>query len=262
MFCQNHDSSWQVQGEPVTPARLAEMLLALQARGGHNRNWVTPSTSFPSSWRPSPLAVAGGLGLPMVYNTSADDSLDSLELLEGVVDVYLPDGKVWSPQAARRYLRRPDDGAVARAAVKEMARQVGPLVVDADGLARRGLLVRHLVMPGMLAETEAVLRFVAGELGPDTSVDLMAQYDPAGLVGKDGRDGDRESTGAWTGRSICGRSTSATAWGCGWMCAAWPARPGWHPPTPRPDPAARCRTPVERSGASEQSSAQRFPVVP
>jgi putative pyruvate formate lyase activating enzyme len=193
VFCQNHDISWQVQGERVTPARLAEMMLALQARGCHNLNWVTPEHVVPQILEAVPLAVAGGLGLPIIYNTSAYDSLDSLRLMDGIVDLYLPDFKVWSRQAARRYLRRPEYAEVARAAVKEMARQVGPLVVDADGLARRGLLLRrHLVMPGMLAETEAVLRFVAEELGPDTYVDLMAQYYPAGLVGKHGRDGYAE----------------------------------------------------------------------
>jgi putative pyruvate formate lyase activating enzyme len=189
VFCQNHDISWQVRGERVTPARLAEMMLALQARGCHNINWVTPEHVVPQILEALPLAVAGGLRLPIVYNTSAYDSLDSLRLMEGVVDVYMPDFKVWSQPAARRYLRRPDYAEVAREAVKEMHRQVGQLVVDSDGLARRGLLLRHLVMPGMLAETEAVLRFVAEELGPDTYVDLMAQYYPAGLVGKNGRDG-------------------------------------------------------------------------
>jgi putative pyruvate formate lyase activating enzyme len=189
VFCQNHDISWEVRGERVTPARLAEMMLALQAQGCHNINWVTPEHVVPQILEAVPLAVAGGLGLPIVYNTSAYDSLDSLRLMDGIVDVYMPDFKVWSQPAARRYLRRPDYAEVARAAVKEMARQVGPLVVDSDGLARRGLLLRHLVMPGLLAETEAVLRFVAGELGPDTYVDLMAQYYPAGLVGKSGRDG-------------------------------------------------------------------------
>jgi putative pyruvate formate lyase activating enzyme len=189
VFCQNHDISWQVQGERVTPARLAEMMLALQARGCHNINWVTPEHVVPQILEALPLAVAGGLGLPIVYNTSAYDSLDSLRLMDGVVDVYLPDFKVWSQSAARRYLRRPDYAEVAREAVKEMAHQVGPLVFDSDGLARRGLLLRHLVMPGMLEETEAVLRFVAEELGPDTYVDLMAQYYPAGLVGKSGREG-------------------------------------------------------------------------
>ena len=130
--------------------------------------------------------------MPIVYNTSSYDSLDSLRLMEGIVDVYMPDFKVWSQQAARRYPRRPEYAEVARQTVKEMHRQVGPLQLDHDGLARRGLLLRHLVMPGMLDETEAVLRFVAEELGPDTYVDLMAQYYPAGLVGKSGRDGYAE----------------------------------------------------------------------
>jgi putative pyruvate formate lyase activating enzyme len=192
VFCQNHDISWEVQGERVTPARLARMMLELQGRGCHNINWVTPEHVVPQILEALPLAVAGGLRLPIVYNTSAYDSLDSLRLMEGIVDIYMPDFKVWSQQAARRYLRRPDYAEVARAAVKEMGRQVGPLVVDADGLARRGLLLRHLVMPGLLAETEAILHFVAEELGPDTYVDLMAQYYPAGLVGKTGRDGYAE----------------------------------------------------------------------
>jgi putative pyruvate formate lyase activating enzyme len=192
VFCQNHDISWEVQGERVTPTRLAEMMLQLQARGCHNINWVTPEHVVPQILEAVPLAVAGGLGLPIIYNTSAYDSLDSLRLMDGIVDVYMPDFKVWSPQAARRYLRRPDYAEVAGEAVKEMHRQVGPLVFDSDGLARRGLLLRHLVMPGMLEETEAVLGFVAEELGPDTYVDLMAQYYPAGLVGRDGRDGYQE----------------------------------------------------------------------
>jgi putative pyruvate formate lyase activating enzyme len=189
VFCQNHDISWEVKGERVTPARLAQMMLALQARGCHNINWVTPEHVVPQILEAVPLAVAGGLRLPIIYNTSAYDSLDSLRLMDGIVDVYMPDFKVWSPQAARRYLRRPEYAEVAREAIKEMGRQVGPLVFDSDGLARRGLLVRHLVMPRMVAETEAILRFVAEELGPDTYVDLMAQYYPAGLVGKNDRDG-------------------------------------------------------------------------
>jgi putative pyruvate formate lyase activating enzyme len=192
VFCQNHDISWEVKGERVTPARLARMMLELQARGCHNVNWVTPEHVVPQILEAVPFAVAGGLRLPIVYNTSSYDSLDSLRLMDGVVDVYMPDFKVWTREAARRYLRRPEYAQVAREAVKEMHRQVGPLVFGRDGLARRGLLLRHLVMPGMLEETEAVLRFVAGELGPDTYVDLMAQYYPAGLVGRTGRDGYQE----------------------------------------------------------------------
>jgi putative pyruvate formate lyase activating enzyme len=192
VFCQNHDISWEVGGERVTPARLAEMMLELQAQGCHNVNWVTPEHVVPQILEAVPLAVAGGLRLPIVYNTSSYDSLDSLRLMDGVVDVYMPDFKVWTREAARRYLRRPEYAEVARETVKEMHRQVGPLVLGEDGLARRGLLLRHLVMPGMLAETEAILRFVAEELGPDTYVDLMAQYYPAGLVGGNGRDGYQE----------------------------------------------------------------------
>jgi putative pyruvate formate lyase activating enzyme len=192
VFCQNHDISWQVRGERVTPARLAQMMLELQARGCHNINLVTPEHVVPQILEAVPVAITEGLRLPIVYNTSSYDSLDSLRLMDGIVDVYMPDFKVWSRQAARRYLRRPDYAEVARQTVKEMQRQVGPLQLDGDGLARRGLLLRHLVMPGMLTETEAILSFVAEALGPATYVDLMAQYYPAGLVGRDGRDGYRE----------------------------------------------------------------------
>jgi putative pyruvate formate lyase activating enzyme len=192
VFCQNFDISWQVHGEPATPGRLAAMMLALQDRGCHNINLVTPEHVVPQILQALPLAIDGGLRLPIVYNTSAYDSLDSLALLDGIVDIYLPDLKVWTSGRARRYLRMPGYPPVARAAVTEMNRQVGPLQLGADGLARRGLLVRHLVMPGMVDETESVLRCVAEELGTGTYVDLMAQYHPAGLVGTSSRDGYQE----------------------------------------------------------------------
>jgi putative pyruvate formate lyase activating enzyme len=184
--CQNWDISWQVRGERAGPRRLAEMMLELQAWGCHNINLVTPEHVVPQILKALPHAIEGGLRLPIVYNTSAYDSLDSLRLMEGVVDIYMPDFKVWTREAARRYLRRPDYPEVARATIAEMNRQVGPLVRDGRGLARRGLLLRHLVMPGGLAETEAILRWVAETLGPDTYVNLMAQYYPAGLVGRPG----------------------------------------------------------------------------
>jgi putative pyruvate formate lyase activating enzyme len=136
-----------------------------------------------------PRAIAGGLHLPIVYNTSSYDSMDSLALMNGIVDIYMPDLKYATAEASRRYSRRVDYAEVARRTITEMNRQVGPLLFDEQGLARRGILLRHLVMPGMLDETEAVLRYVADELGPDTYVDLMAQYYPAGLVGTKGRDG-------------------------------------------------------------------------
>jgi putative pyruvate formate lyase activating enzyme len=192
VFCQNFDVSWQARGEPVTPKRLAAMMLALQGRGCHNINFVTPEHVVPQILQALPLAIDLGLRLPIVYNTSAYDSLDSLRLLEGVVDLYMPDLKIWTPEHARRYLRMPGYPQAARQAVTEMHRQVGPLRLDENGLARCGLLVRHLVMPGVLEETKAILRFVAEELGPGTYVNLMAQYRPAGLVGGNHRDGYHE----------------------------------------------------------------------
>ena len=192
MFCQNYDISWQVHGEPVTPGRLAAMMLGLQERGCHNINFVTPEHVVPQILEALPLAIDAGLRLPIVYNTSSYDSLDSLALMDGIVDIYLPDLKVWTPERARRYLRMPGYPQVATAAVTEMNRQVGPLRFGDDGLARRGLLVRHLVMPGMLEETREILRFVVAELGTGTYVDLMAQYHPAGLVGRNQRDGYHE----------------------------------------------------------------------
>ena len=192
VFCQNFDISWQVRGELVTPKRLAAMMLALQRRGCHNINFVTPEHVVPQILQALPLAIEGGLRLPIVYNTSAYDSLDSLALMEGIVDIYMPDLKIWTAAGARRYLRMPGYPQAARQAVTEMNCQVGPLQFAEDGLARRGLLVRHLVMPGMLEETRAILQFVAEELGTGTYVNLMAQYRPAGLVGSDHRDGYHE----------------------------------------------------------------------
>jgi putative pyruvate formate lyase activating enzyme len=189
VFCQNHDISWEVRGEQVTSTRLAEMMLDLQSRGCHNINFVTPEHVVPQILEAIPIAIRSGLRLPIVYNTSSYDSLDSLELMDGIVDVYMPDIKLSSGDKTRRYLRKPNYAEFAFPAVKEMNRQVGALRFGERGLARRGLLVRHLLMPGLLEETKAVLRFVADELGPDTYVNLMAQYYPAGLVGGNGRDG-------------------------------------------------------------------------
>jgi putative pyruvate formate lyase activating enzyme len=192
VFCQNFDISWQVHGAPVTPKRLAAMMLALQHRGCHNINFVTPEHVVPQILEALPPAIDAGLRLPIVYNTSGYDSLDSLRLMEGIVDIYMPDLKIWAPGRARRYLRMPGYPQVAHQAVTEMHRQVGPLRLGRDGLARRGLLVRHLVMPGMLEDTKAILQYVAEELGTGTYVNLMAQYRPAGLVGSDHRDGYHE----------------------------------------------------------------------
>ncbi|MDH4177900.1 MAG: radical SAM protein [Thermoleophilia bacterium] len=187
VFCQNWDISWgRARRVVLSPDALAAVMLELQDAGCHNVNLVTPEHVVPQVLEAMPVAVERGLRLPLVYNTSAYDSLDSLLLLDGVVDVYMPDFKLWTRGAARRYLRRADYPDVARESIREMHRQVGDLVLDEAGLARRGLLLRHLVMPGLQDETAAILRFVADELGTGCYVNLMAQYHPSGRVGRAG----------------------------------------------------------------------------
>ena len=184
-FCQNFEISQGQQPAPgrgLSPERLAGLMLELQARGCHNINLVTPEHVVPQILEALVPAVEGGLRLPIVYNTSAYDSLDSLDLMEGVVDVYMPDFKLWSKERSGRWLKAADYPSVARDAIRAMHEQVGPLELDGRGLARRGLLVRHLMMPDCLAETESILRWLADELGPGTFVNLMNQYRPAGRV--------------------------------------------------------------------------------
>ena len=179
VFCQNWDISQdKTAGREVTPSRLAGMMLGLQAQGCHNINLVTPEHVAPQIVEALPEAIAGGLRLPLVYNTSAYDALSSLELMDGLVDIYMPDFKYWHPEQAFSYLRARDYPQAARAAIAEMHRQVGDLVLDGNGLATRGILLRHLVMPGALEDTRAILRWVAAELSPRTWVNLMAQYRP------------------------------------------------------------------------------------
>ena len=158
------------------------MMLELQGRGCHNVNFVTPEHVAPQVLEAVVVAVEEGLTIPIVYNTSAYDSMESLEFMDGVVDIYMPDFKNWSAERSKTYLKAEDYPAVARAAIKEMHRQVGDLVLDAGGVAQRGLLIRHLVMPGGLDETRAILEWIATELGPNTYVNLMDQYAPAGKV--------------------------------------------------------------------------------
>lgn len=178
IFCQNWELSWEGMGRPVPPEELARMMLALQDRGCHNINFVTPEHVVPQVLEGVYHAVRRGLRLPIVYNTSAYDCLESLRLMDGVVDIYMPDFKVWDSEVAKWLLKAPDYPEVARAAIKEMHRQVGDLEIGPDGLARRGLLVRHLVMPNGLAGTREIMRFLAREVSPNTYVNIMAQYRP------------------------------------------------------------------------------------
>ena len=184
VFCQNFDISWQLRGTPAPPENLARMMLELQSDGCHNINFVTPEHVVPQIVEALPLAIERGLRLPIVYNTSAYDSMESLELLDGIVDIYMPDFKYWDSEMARKYSKAPDYPEVARRTVKEMHRQVGDLVMDEHGLAKRGLLIRHLVMPGDIAGTHEVMRWIARELSPTTYVNVMAQYYPAGKVSR------------------------------------------------------------------------------
>jgi len=179
VFCQNHDISQQGDGEEVSAAQLARLMLELQAAGCHNINFVTPEHVVPQMLEGLLSAVEQGLRLPLVYNTSAYDSLESIRLLDGVVDIYMPDFKLWKPAHCQKYLTARDYADAARTAIRAMYEQVGLLRVDEDGVALRGVLVRHLVMPGLLDDTHEILRWLATKLSPDTFVNVMDQYRPA-----------------------------------------------------------------------------------
>ena len=180
-FCQNFDiSQGDEPGQEVDDGDFAAIMLELQARGCSNINLVTPSHVVPQILAALLRAVEGGLRIPLVYNSSGYDSAPTLDLLASAVDIYLPDLKFWLPATAGRYADAPDYPDIARQAIRRMHRQVGDLEVGADGLARRGLLVRHLLMPGQGEETAAILGFLATEISPSTYVNIMAQYHPCG----------------------------------------------------------------------------------
>lgn len=190
-FCQNAEVSWHGSGVEHEPAELADAMLALQERGCHNLNLVTPTHVVPQLLEALALAAEQGLRLPLVYNSSGYDRSEALSLLDGVVDVYLPDFKFWRPETAERYADARDYPEIARRALVEMHRQVGPLRFSADRLARRGLLVRHLVLPGLTDESGAILEWLARELSPDTYVNVMSQFRPAWQVGQPNGAGSR-----------------------------------------------------------------------
>ncbi len=155
------------------------MMLKLQEIGCHNINIVTPSHVVPQLIEAVQYAAENGLHLPLVYNSGGYDSMESLALLDGLVDIYMPDFKFFSDSLAARYTAVEDYATVAREAVREMHRQVGDLVIE-DGIARRGLLLRHLVMPGMLEDSRQIFQFLAQEISRDTYLNVMPQYRPAG----------------------------------------------------------------------------------
>lgn len=179
IFCQNYTISQLGEGNEVGRGELAEMMLSLQARGCHNINLVSPTHVVPFILEALELAAGKGLQIPIVYNTGGYDSVVTLRLLDGVVDIYMPDMKYSDARVAEQLSGIKNYPKVNRAAVREMHRQVGDLQIDEEGVARRGLLVRHLVLPEHLAGTAEIISFLAREISPHTYLNIMAQYHPS-----------------------------------------------------------------------------------
>jgi putative pyruvate formate lyase activating enzyme len=178
LFCQNYDISHEGHGEAVTADELAQIMLFLQDNGCHNINFVTPSHVVPQILAALEIAVPGGLRVPLVYNTSAYDRVETIKLLDGIIDIYMPDFKFWDPEPAKEICQAEDYPDIACAAIVEMHRQVGDLFLDESGLAYRGLLVRHLVMPFHMAGTRNIMDFIAKKISVNTYVNIMPQYRP------------------------------------------------------------------------------------
>lgn len=178
IFCQNWEISRRMAGRAISREALAGAMLELRDSGCHNINLVTPTHQMPMILGALHIARGKGLDLPVVYNCGGYESLEALGLLDGVVDIYMPDMKYASAEHAGKYSKAPDYPEAARAALREMHRQVGDLVMDQRGVARRGLLVRHLVLPGGVSDTPEVVRFIAEEISRDTYINIMDQYHP------------------------------------------------------------------------------------
>jgi putative pyruvate formate lyase activating enzyme len=178
IYCQNWTISHLGEGEETTVERLSSIMLMLQSQGCHNINLVTPTHQTPMIVEALLIAKEKGLEIPIVYNCGGYESLETLKLLEGIIDIYMPDIKYMSEEYAKRYSFAPDYPEVVKVAVKEMHRQVGDLRIDEKGIAVKGLLVRHLVLPNNIAGTEEVVRFIAEEISKDTYVNIMDQYRP------------------------------------------------------------------------------------
>ncbi len=178
-FCQNYDISHEGNGIEVSKSHLARLMLYLQNLGCHNINFVTPSHVIPQILASLEVAVENGLNVPLVYNTGSYDNVDSLKLLDGIFDIYMPDFKFWDEKVSKEICSATDYPEIARNAVKEMFRQVGDLVIE-NGIAKRGLLIRHLVMPDEMAGTREIMRFLSKEISENTYVNIMPQYRPCG----------------------------------------------------------------------------------
>jgi putative pyruvate formate lyase activating enzyme len=179
-FCQNFDISHDGRGQEVKGEELADFMIHLQDIGCHNINFVTPSHVVPQILSALEIAINSGLQIPLVFNTSGYDTVETLKLMDGIVDIYMPDFKFWDPGISRQLCTAPDYPERARMAVKEMHRQVGDLRINHLGIAERGLLVRHLVMPEKLAGTSEIMHFLTREISANTYVNIMPQYRPCG----------------------------------------------------------------------------------
>lgn len=178
VFCQNYDISHLGKGERTSPSQMASYMMRLQELGCHNINFVTPTHYVPQIVASLPEAINLGLKLPLVYNCSGYESLEVIKLLDGIIDIYMPDAKYAGEEPAKRFSNAPDYPHVLKEVLKEMYQQVGDLHMDEDGIAERGLLIRHLVMPGNLGGTEDLMKFIAEEISRDTYVNVMQQYRP------------------------------------------------------------------------------------
>jgi len=178
IFCQNYSISHLEEGIVMSFEKLADIMLSLQNEGCHNINFVTPTHQMPMLLRSLLIASEKGLRLPIVYNCGGYESLHAIQLLEGVVDIYMPDFKYADPARAKKYSGAENYPEVARAALKEMHRQVGDLLIDKRGIAMRGLLVRHLVLPEGIAGTAKIVKFIAEEISKNTYINIMDQYHP------------------------------------------------------------------------------------
>lgn len=178
IFCQNWTISHLGEGREITFERLTEIMIDLQRMGCHNINLVTPTHQMPMILHAIALASEKGLRLPIVYNCGGYESIEAIKILDGIVDIYMPDFKYSDPEMALRYSKAKDYPQMAKTAIKEMHRQVGDLIIDERGIALRGLLVRHLVLPEGVAGTKEVVRFIAEEISKDTYTNIMEQYYP------------------------------------------------------------------------------------
>ena len=178
LFCQNYSISHLGEGIEISFEKLADIMLSLQKEGCHNINFVTPTHQMPMILRSLLIASEKGLNIPVVYNCGGYESLHAIEILDGIVDIYMPDFKYRDPAMALKYSKAEDYPQSAMAAIKEMHRQVGDLVTDQRGIAMRGLLVRHLVLPEGIAGTSGVVKFLAEEISKNTYINIMDQYHP------------------------------------------------------------------------------------